>query len=114
MKEESIKARYLRDPLPVRLGGLSANLARVRSFSDHPDHQEVVAKLLGESMLFIEWTAEAVTLDVRAQLVELQVQLAQWRHECPALWADAAAREAMARQADAWSQRVLEMSGPPG
>ena len=37
---EAIQERYLRDPLPVRLGGLAANLARVESFSNHAEHRE--------------------------------------------------------------------------
>ena len=41
-----LRERYLRDPLSVRLGGLAANLARVRSFSDNPAHGEAVARVL--------------------------------------------------------------------
>ncbi len=32
-KLESLRLRYVRDPVPVRLGGLAANLARIASFS---------------------------------------------------------------------------------
>ena len=35
MKDQAkIRARYLRDALPVRLGGIAANLARMKSFSN--------------------------------------------------------------------------------
>ncbi|WP_255512379.1 MULTISPECIES: hypothetical protein [unclassified Limnothrix] len=30
--------RYMRDSLAVRLGGIAANLARVKSFGKNPDH----------------------------------------------------------------------------
>jgi hypothetical protein len=30
----TIRDRYLHDALPIRLGGLAANLARIKSFSD--------------------------------------------------------------------------------
>jgi len=76
----SRRERYLRDALPIRLGGLAANLARVKSFSDHPDHREVVESLIDESKFFIEWAAPDADLLVQAALVELQVQLACWQH----------------------------------
>ena len=68
------RERYLRDQLSVRLGGLAANLARIRSFSDHPDHRDVVESLLEESKFFIEWTVPDAELDVQTVFVELQLQ----------------------------------------
>lgn len=111
MREEATRERYVRDPVPVRLGGLAANLARVKSFSDHPHHREVVDGLLRESMLFIEWTAEAAGPDVQAQLVELRTELARWRDNWGAIWANAERRAAVAEEAEKWSVRVLRMSG---
>ena len=109
----AIRERYLRDPLPVRLGGLAANLARVKSFSDHPGHRDVVEILLDESKFFIEWTAPDAGLDVQAELVELQLQLARWQRAWAHIWADPFRRTAVAEQAGAWSERLLEMSGFP-
>ena len=58
MKNQSaIQERYLHDALPVRLGALAANLARIKSFSSDPEHRDVVEGLLEESKFFIEWTA---------------------------------------------------------
>jgi hypothetical protein len=112
MKDQAkIRERYLRDDLPVRLGGLAANLARVKSFSDHPGHSQAVQSLLDESKFFIEWTAPAASLDVQAELVTLQVQLARWQHAWADIWADPAQRTAMVEQASSWSKRILEMSG---
>jgi hypothetical protein len=107
----AIRERYLHDPLPVRLGGLTANLARIKSFSNHPDHRDVVESLLDESKFFIEWTAPDAELDLQAELVELQVQLAWWQRVWKDIWANPAQRTAVAGQARAWSERVLEMSG---
>ena len=107
----ALKERYLRDPLPVRLGGLAANLARVRSFSDHPDHCDVVEGLLEESKFFIEWTTRDAALDLQAELVQLQVQLSRWQRAWPAIWAEPARRQAVAEQAQQWSERVLHLSG---
>jgi hypothetical protein len=107
----AIRERYLRDALPIRLGGLAANLARIRSFSDHPDHREVVAGMLNESKFFIEWAAPDAELDSQAALVELQIQIARWQHGWTDIWTDPARRKAVAEQAGEWSKRVLEMSG---
>ncbi len=41
-----IQKRYLRDALPVRLGGLAANLTRITSFSGNIANYDVVESLL--------------------------------------------------------------------
>jgi len=107
----AIRERYLRDALPLRLGGLAANLARVKSFSDHPGHRDVVESLLEESKFFIEWTAANAGADLQAELVELQLQLARWQRAWADIWADPVRRTAVVEEAGVWSRRVLEMSG---
>lgn len=109
--EAAIKERYLRDPLPIRLGGLAANLARVQSFSEHPKNRDVVKNILEESKFFIEWTARETTLEVQTELVALQRQLSLWQYGWNVLWADETLRQAVAEKAGHWSQRVLEASG---
>jgi hypothetical protein len=49
---EKRQTRYMQDPVPVRLGGLAANLSRVASFSRHVGHQEAVSEMLEESKCF--------------------------------------------------------------
>jgi len=107
----AIRERYLRDALPVRLGGLAANLARIKSFSDHPNHCDVIESLLNESKFFIEWTVPDAELDTQAALVGLQLQLARWQRAWADIWADPVQRATVAEQAGAWSERVLKMSG---
>ena len=112
MKDLSaIQKRYLRDEVSVRLGGLAANLARIRSFSDHPDHRDVVEHLLEESKFFIEWTVPDAALEVQTALVELQLQLARWQRKWADTWADPVQRAAVAEQAHTWSKRLLGISG---
>ena len=112
MKDRTaIRERYLRDELPARLGGLAANLARINSFSDHPDHREVVENLLDESKHFIEWTAPDAELALQAELVDLQLQLARWQHAWADIWTDPTQRRTVADQARTWSERVLKRSG---
>jgi len=107
----SIRKRYLRDPLPIRLGGLAANLARVKSFSDMGKNDLLVSSLLAESKHFIEWTAADAEVDVAAELVELQVQLARWQRQYATIWPDPVQRLEMAEQAKRWSDRILDLSG---
>ncbi len=106
-----IRERYLRDQLPVRLGGLAANLSRVQSFSAQDAGREAVESLLDESKYFIEWTAAEAEVSTAAQLVELQIQLARWQRNWAETWGDPLRRRQMAEQSAAWSQRVLELSG---
>ena len=107
----AIRQRYLRDGLPVRLGGLAANLSRIKSFASHDANSGAVESMVDESKHFIEWTAAEAGVDTAAELVELQVQLAGWQRHWARIWVDPAQRKQMAEQSAAWSKRVLEMSG---
>ena len=107
----AIRERYLRDPLPIRLGGLAANLARIKSFSDHPDHREVIESLLDESKSLIEWTAPEAEINLQVELVALQLQLACWQRSWQDIWTDPLRKAAVAEQAQTWSERVLKRSG---
>jgi hypothetical protein len=106
----TIRERYLRDGLPIRLGGLAANLGRIQSFAAGGASDAVVESLMDESKYFIEWTAAEAEVNIAAELVELQVELAGWQLR----WRrtrDAVLREQVVDQAGVWSDRVLEMSG---
>ena len=107
----AIQQRYLRDGLTVRLGGLAANLSRIKSFASHDANRDAVESMIDESKYFIEWMAAEVGVDIAAELVELQVQLAGWQHNWASIWTDPTQRQQMSEQLSAWSKRVLEMSG---
>ena len=112
MKDLSnVHARYARDPLPVRLGALAADLARVASFSQNPANLAPVADLLREAAHFIEWCAAESDLESQVTLLELQRRLARWRMRLARRFPDQAWRGHMIIEARRWSQRVLEMSG---
>ena len=106
-----IRERYMRDPLPVRLGGLAANLSRMKSFSANEASRDTVASLIDESKMFIEWTAAQTEVEIAAKLVELQVQLALWQLRWQNVWDDNSRRSQFAKQSSIWSKQVLEMSG---
>ncbi len=112
MKDWSvIKARYLQDNLPTRLGGLAANLARIKSFARREENLNAVNGLIEESKYFIEWTALAVEINKTIELVELQIEMARWQYNLVTLWANPQKRSTISEQAGLWSQRVLNMSG---
>ena len=111
MSHADIRKRYLRDSLPIRLGGLAANLLRIRSFAQQEANREAVAGLLDESKHFIEWTAAEAEPDTASDLVALQVQLARWERNLDRVWAAPAARFQMAEESRIWSERVMAFSG---
>ena len=106
-----IRERYMRDELPIRLGGLAANLSRIKSFSANEASRDTVASLIDESKMFIEWTAAQTEINTAEKLVELQIQLARWQLQWQNIWLDASKRSKVAEQSSAWSKQVLELSG---
>jgi hypothetical protein len=108
---DAVRERYMRDKLPIRLGGLATNLMRIASVADNPGNHQVVDSLLEESKFFIEWTAPDATLDKQAALVELQIKLARWHYGWHRDSTDRGKRVHLAQEARAWAKQVLEMSG---
>jgi hypothetical protein len=105
------KERYLRDSVPIRLGGLAANLARVKSFSRNVANQEAVYSLFEESKHFIEWTATETVFETSVELVELQLQIAIWQRQWQKIWKNEESRNEIAAASANWSKKVLEKSG---
>lgn len=106
-----LQERYLRDELPIRLGNLASNLARIRSFSQDIINCNTVEGVIKESKFFIEWTAGDAEVEVAAELVELQIQLSRWQYRWQSIWDDPEQRMKVAEQAKVWSDRVLDLSG---
>ena len=106
-----IRERYLRDSLPIRLGGLAANLSRIKSFAAQDTRRDAIESMLDESKHFIEWTAAETEIHTAAQLVELHVQMARWQLTWAKIWSDPLQRKQLAEQSATLSKRVLEMSG---
>jgi len=107
----TIRARYMRDDVGTRLGGLAANLLRIRSYAGHPDRRDVVSRLVRESALFIEWTARDVDATNLSALAELQRVLVRWYDDWQSIWEDTESRTSMGIEAGEWSHRLLAMSG---
>ncbi len=110
-KLEKRRARFLQDPILVRIGGLAANLGRIASFSKNVDHQNVVDSVFQESKWFIEWTVADINIQQAAELVRLQIQLALWQLQANKKWHDEGWRSELAANSKKWSVRLLDMSG---
>ncbi|MBI1761193.1 MAG: hypothetical protein HYR56_07125 [Acidobacteria bacterium] len=110
-KLQARQQRFLRDPLPVRLGNLASNLARLKAFAQRPELSEAAQRVVYESKHFSEWAARDADLATQAELRALQRQLARWQCGWAALWPDAQQRAALSDTADDWSQRLLACSG---
>jgi hypothetical protein len=108
---EKLRSRYLQDSIPVRLGGLAANLARISSFSKNEGNQDAVSVSLQESKWFIEWTAGELDTQVADTLVRLQIQLAVWQIQSQEKWDDPKWRFELNIKTEEMSQRILKMSG---
>ena len=99
---EEIKRRFLKDDLPIRLGGIAANLMRIESFSRLPNNKKLIKDLIAESEFFIEWTAPAAALEIQAELANTQIQLALCNYS---------GSEEIAKKSARLAQRLLRLSG---
>lgn len=70
--KEKLRERFLRDPLPRRLGGLAATLGRISSSARKSTEPTIVANLLDEAKHLIEWTAADTPPETAAELVRIQ------------------------------------------
>ncbi len=103
-----LKERFSKDPVPVRLGGIASDLARlaglVRSNANNPSSIENV---LMELKLFTEWVAKDINLSAQETVLSLQRNLADW-----SLYGfENAQSNDIEKQAQNWSNTILDISG---
>lgn len=108
---EQRRERYLKDSLPIRLGGLAANLARIGSFVKNSANLEAVKNLIEESKFFIEWTTIELSADDAYELVKLQIELAVLERTFEKSWSSEESRSEIGSKARDWSKLVLQTSG---
>lgn len=106
-----VRGRFLKDPVPRRLGALAADLARVASSALRDESGESVLLMLEESQAFIDWTGAETEPDVASELADMQVQLALWRRSWGAARESRSLRALLSLQARRWSEQVLLQSG---
>ena len=109
--KEKLRERFLRDPLPRRLGGLAATLGRVSSVARKSSDPENVTRLLEEVKYLIEWTAADTEPEIAAELVSMQKLVNLWLKSWEKTHHAKEQRTLLSVQAKNWSDRVIDFSG---
>ena len=109
--KEKLRERFLRDPLPRRLGGLAATLGRISSVARKSSDPENVSRLLEEAKYLIEWTAADTEPEVAAELVSMQRLITLWLQAWEKTNQNKEQRTLLSVQAKYWSDRALDFSG---
>ena len=112
MKDKSkSKARFLRDPIPRRLGSIAASLARIASSARKEAGNPRVLEMIKEVKYYIEWTAAELDPELAEDLVNMQIALAFWQSNWVNMDPNSRQRHMLSFQAKVWSDRVLQASG---
>lgn len=111
LNKDKHRERFLRDPLPRRLGGLAATFGRISSSARKSTDPKVVSNLLDEAKHFIEWTAADMDPETAAELVRIQTMISIWQ----SAWTEASQnpkqRLLLSLQAKDWSDKAIDYSG---
>jgi len=107
MDRTRLRERYLRDEWPRQLGNLASTLSRLGSHAEDERYDHMVADLLREGALMIEWSAPRVPPEQVEALALMQRELLLWRQ----LWPDAAARSLLAFRAQTMANHLLTAAG---
>jgi len=109
--KEKLRERFLRDPLPRRLGGLAATLGRISSSARESTDPANVSHLLEEAKYLIEWTAADTQPEIAAELVSIQTLITLWLKTWEKTSQNKEQRTLLSVQAKQWSDRALDFSG---
>ncbi len=109
--QEKLRQRFLRDPLPRRLGGLAATLGRISSSARRSTDPETVSNLLDEAKHLIEWTAADTEPETAAELVRMQTMISLWQRAWKEASQNPKQRILLSVQAKNWSDMAVDFSG---
>ena len=107
MDRDKLRKRYLQDGWPRQIGNLASTLARPSSRANDARYDKVVADLLHEGTLLMEWCAPNVPLDIATDLSMMQRELVLWRR----IWPADVARSLLAFRTHEMADRLLEAAG---
>jgi hypothetical protein len=109
--KEKLRERFLRDPLPHRLGGLAATLGRISSSARKSTDPAIVANLLDEAKHLIEWTAADTEPETAAELVQWQTMITLWQRAWDEASQNPRQRLILSVLAKDWSDKAMDFSG---
>jgi len=104
-------SRFLSDPPEVQVGGIAANLARIRSFSQNPDNRAIVRGLVDETALYLRNAKVPNDSAIATDLAQLRTRLELWVAILTDPTASPESLASVADQAGKWSQRLIEGTG---
>lgn len=111
INKEKLRERFLRDPLPRRLGGLASTLGKISSSAKNSNDKTTVENLLREAKYYIEWTAAETEPETAAELVRIQTHITLWQKA----WAESSKNQQqrllLSIQAKDWSDKAVDFSG---
>jgi hypothetical protein len=109
--KEKRRERFMRDPLPRRLGGLAATLGRISSSARNSSDPVVISNLLDEAKHLIEWTAAETSPETAAELVQMQTMISLWQRTWQESSQNPKQRVLLSVQAKDWSDKAVDFSG---
>ena len=101
------RERYLRDPLPMRLGNLASDLTRIASCAEDPDSHHIVLGVLEESRYFAEWAGTDAPYETQVVLADTQQVVIQWASS----WKRGVVDPAMSTEARRRAEELLKLAG---
>lgn len=107
MNRQRLRERYEQLDWPQQLGNLASTLARISTRAYSPQYDTLVADLLREAALFIEWSAPHIPDALLADLADMQRELLAWRR----VWPLDLLRPIITLHTRNTSGRVLRMAG---
>jgi len=109
--KEKLRERFLRDPLPRRLGGLAATLGRISSSARESTDPATVLNLLDEAKHLIEWTAAEAEPETASELVRMQSLISLWERAWQEASQSPKQRIILSMLAKDWSDKAIDFSG---
>ncbi len=107
MNRETLRERFLQDDWTQQIGNLASTLTRLSSRAEDARYDQIVANLLREGALLMDWSAPNVPIELAAELATMQRELVLWR----TTWPETSARALLAFRARAMADRLLEAAG---
>jgi hypothetical protein len=107
MDRDKLRERYLQDEWPIQIGNLASTPSRLSSRVEDARYDRVVADLLHEGALRMEWCASTVPIVVATNIAVMPRELVLWRRMLP----NDPARPLFAFRARQMADHLLEAGG---
>ncbi|MFZ5912481.1 MAG: hypothetical protein ACOYYU_20950 [Chloroflexota bacterium] len=109
--KEKLRERFLRDPLPRRLGGLAATLGRISSSARNSTDPDEIVNLLEEAGHFIEWIVPETAPAIAAELKQMNIIIGMWKKSWVRARNIPQQRTLLAVQTKNWETMVRKFAG---